>query len=685
MTETFETSDFYDLTLVADLALSPSGDRLAFVASEFDRDEDDRRTSLFVVSTDGSDSPYRLSRASDAGSPKWSPDGSKLAFLAARDEDAALSVQNDTGNSDEEEGDEAGDENAADDDDPKSQVWVFDLARGGDARQVTTRDEGVREFDWGPKSERIVISARDPTEEQAEYLAERRDGGPVEISRLQHRFDGKGFLDDVTTYLFIVDVATREERRLDDAYGGGAHEPGSGLQPAWGQERIAFLSNRTERPDDSSAVDVYTIDPAGANLRQITDTDLLASAPRWSPDDSQLAFVASDAINWHIPTQVFVADVETHEYRSITESLDRTVARANRVRWLDSDTLLAPIGDEGSNRLVRCFADGSDPEFTLESQRDYQTVQTFDHVGGTVALLSTEPDTVGDLYAMDADDLESGEPERLTTLNESFEGSHAMPGCRRVVYENESGDSIEGIVYFPADFDPEESDPHPLIVSIHGGPISYDAPEFKFDYAYWTDKGYVVLRPNYRGSSSYGREFSEVLRGEWGSCEVDDVTSGVEHLVERGWVDDDRTFVTGFSYGGITTGYLVTSTNRFAGAAAEHGIYDLRSCYGTDDAHKWWDNDFGLPWENPETYDSASSITDVGNVETPLLVTAGGDDWRCPPSQSEQLYISVKKQGVPAKLVVYPDEHHNIGDPDRAIHRLEQLTEWFETHDPGRV
>ncbi|WP_435157145.1 prolyl oligopeptidase family serine peptidase [Haladaptatus sp. DFWS20] len=681
MTQTFELDDFYDLTLASDIALSPDGDRLAFVASEFDRDEDERRTSLFVVPTDGSDDPYRLSRTSDAGSPNWSPDGSKLGFLAGRDQDTALSVQDEDVDSD--DADEA---TGTDDDEPKSQVWVFDLERGGDARQVIDREEGVREFDWGPNGDRLVVSARDPTEEQADYLEELRDGGPVEIDRLQHRYDGKGFLDDVTTYLFVVDVATREERRLDDAYGGGSFEPMSGLQPTWGSNRIAFISNRTERPDDSGVMDVYTIDPDGTGLRRVTDSDLTASAPRWSPDGARLAFIGSDAVNWHIPTQVYVSDDSADgEYRSVTDSLDRTVAHANRVRWMDDESMLAPVGDEGSTRLVRCFADGSAPEFTLESQDDYWTIRTFDHVGDTVALLSTEPETVGDLYALDVDELESGEPVRLTSLNDSFEESHAMPDCRRVVYENDSGDDVEGIAYLPADFDPADTSDLPLIVSIHGGPISYDAPEFKFEYAYWTDRGFVVFRLNYRGSSSYGREFSEVIRGDWGAREVEDVLAGVDHLVERGWVDIDRTFATGFSYGGITTGFLVTSTNRFAGAAAEHGIYDLRSCYGTDDAHKWWENDFGLPWENPEAYDSASSITDVGNVETPLLVTTGGDDWRCPPSQSEQLYVSVKKQGVPSKLVVYPDEHHNIGDPDRAVHRIEELTEWFETHDPGQV
>ncbi|WP_458189911.1 S9 family peptidase [Haladaptatus sp. NG-WS-4] len=682
MSETFELEDFYDLTLTTDVALSPDGSRLAFVADEFDREEDERRTSLFVVPTDGSDDPHRLSRASDASSPKWSSDGSKLGFLAAREEDTALSVRDDTedenGGDDEDEAVSAGD-----DDEPKPQLWVFDLERGGDARQVTDREEGVREFDWGPESDRLVVSARDPTDDQREYLDELRDGGPVEIDRLQHRFDGKGFLDDVTTYLFVVDLASREECRLDDAYGGGAYEPMTGLQPAWGTERIAFVSNRTERPDDSGVMDVFTIDPDGSDLRQVTDSELTAGSPRWSPDGSRLAFVGGDATNWHVPTQVYVAD--DGAYQSVTESLDRTVAHANRLRWADEETIFAPIADEGSVRLVRCFADGRDPEFTAESQGEYRTIRTFDLAGETAAFLFTEPRVVGDLYATTVSDLDAGEPSRLSDLNASFEESHAMPECRRVVYENDSGDDVEAIAYLPADFDPDDPDPRPLVVSIHGGPISYDAPEFRFEYAYWADRGYVVLRPNYRGSSSYGREFSEVIRGEWGSREVEDVLSGVDHLVERGWVDSDRTFATGFSYGGITTGFLVTSTDRFAAAAAEHGIYDLRSCYGTDDAHKWWENDFGLPWENPEAYDAASSITDVGNVETPLLITAGGEDWRCPPSQSEQLYVSVKKRGVPAKLVVYPDEHHNIGDPDRAVHRLDQLTEWFETHDPGRV
>jgi dipeptidyl aminopeptidase/acylaminoacyl peptidase len=269
---------------------------------------------------------------------------------------------------------------------------------------------------------------------------------------------------------------------------------------------------------------------------------------------------------------------------------------------------------------------------------------------------------------------------RVTAVNDDLIAEYPMPECERVSYESE-GHEIDGIVYLPPEFDRADPEPHPLVVSIHGGPTAYDAPGFSFEYAVWASRGYVVFCPNYRGGSSYGRAFAEELRGQWGTVEVTDIVAGVESMVERGWADSERVFGRGLSYGAIAQGYLVTQTDVLTAAAPEHGVYDLRAEFGTSDSQLWTETEFGLPWENTEQFDASSAITDAGNIDTPLLVMAGGQDWRCPPTQSEQLYVSAKKQGVDAKLVVYPDEHHNIGDPDRAVHRLEQLTEWFEKHD----
>ncbi len=680
-------TDYYELTFVTDVRISPDGRRAAVVADEFDAEEDERLSSVFVVPTDGSQEPHRLTRASSASSPRWSPDGTKLAVLAARDEDLAIRAGRapETDNDDDLEASE----------EPAAQVWVYDLDLGGDPRQVTDFEEGVREFDWSPDGERIVVSARDPTDEQREYLQRlREDDGPIEIDRLQHKYDGTGWLDDVTTYLFVVDLDSRETTRLDDAYGSGASEPATGLAPAWSPhgDRIAFLSNRSDWPDNSRAMDVYTIAPDGTGIRRITDNDLTASSPVWSPDGRKLAFGGRKHENMYEPTQVFVADLDAGGYESISADLDRPLGRGGSVVWTDETTLLGPIGDEGTTRLVRFHADGSPPERVFERQGRHRTIAGFHAAGDTTALLMSRPDDGTDAYAAETDVLtEAGSDDadpltRLTRVNEAFVEEHPMPQCERITFESEDPAldtaTVEALVYLPEGFDPDDPEPLPTIASIHGGPVSYDAPNFRFQYVHWTARGYAVVRVNYRGSSSYGQEFSEAISGDWGNREPTDIVNGVREAVDRGWADPDRLFVTGFSYGGVSTAFVLTQYDDFIAGAAEHGIYDRYSYFGTGDSHNRMESDFGLPWEEPETYESISSIGDVGGIDDPLLVTAGGQDWRCPPTQGEQLYVSVKKQGVPARLVVYPNEHHNIGDPDRAIHRIEELTGWFERFDP---
>ncbi len=690
---------YYDLTQVGEVAVSPDGERAAFTTTEYDPDADEGVSSLFVVPTDGSRDPHRLTRVSGAGSPTWSPDGDRLAFLAARDEDSDLRV----GREAEEEDDQ--DEGAEDgnggapaggngDDEPKSQVWAFDLALGGDAQQITDFEEGVREFDWAPDGERLVVTVRDPTDAESAYLDERREGGPVETERVQHKLDGVGYLDTVTSYLFVVGedavlgdhaADTDSARKLDDAYGRGAFEGLSGLQPDWGASgEIAFVSYRGDDPDSTLETDIYIVSPEGGDATAITDGGLSCNAPTWSPDGERLAFSAGDDTNWCIPTEARVWDGEEHV--SVTGDLDRTLARGSSFEWVDDSTFYTLVGDEARTRVVRCDADDADWERTFEAQGDDRAVAGLSIGGNTAAMGLSHPSEGHDPYALPVDDLSADEePDsltRLATVNDDLIGEYEMPEVRRVTFEND-GWEISGVLYHPPEYEPGESDPAPTVCAIHGGPVSYDEPVFSFAHSVLTSRGYLVFRPNYRGGSSFGRQFCETLHGRWGTVEASDIAAGVEALVDRGWTDPDRVFGYGFSYGGIAQGYLVTQyPDLFTAAAPEHGIYDLRSAYGTDDSHIWMENEYGYPWENRDEIDASSAINDIGNVETPLLVAAGGADWRCPPSQSEQLYVAAQQAGAECRLVVYEDEHHNIGDPDRAIHRLEEITSWYRRHDP---
>lgn len=696
--ETIAADSLYDVTSVLDTAVSPDGERVAFLTREYDPSEDDQVASLWVVPADGSREPHRLTRASSAGSPTWSPDGSRLGFIATRDRDPDLRVgqDNEDEEAEDEEGADDGDDKGGEDEEeeadsengePKPQVWAFDMELGGDARQLTTHEQGVSEFDWGPEGERIVVAARDPTDEEQEYLDQREDDGPIELERLQHKAEGQGWLDEVTTYLFVVDVESREAERLDEANDGG-YDYFGGLGPVWGpNDRIAYAANHTDWPDDNYVRDVYTIDPDGENQQRVTESDLMTSGLSWSPDGERLAFVGRDPENWYAPTEVFVTDGE--EYRSVSGDLNRVLHWSAGPQWLDDETLVTLIGDGGWTRFARLHVDG-EPERVFEGQDRLETVGALDHGGETIAIQTSRPTEGSDLFSLGVDALDAagggGEDPRtrLTDLNEEFIEDYPTPECTRITFEGARNDEVEALVYYPEDFDPDSPDKRGLVLTIHGGPMAYDAPGFSFQDSYFTSRGYIVCKVNYHGSTSYGRDFCESLRGDWNSLEVEDLLAGVDELVDRGWADPDRLFPTGFSQGGVNTAYLVTADDRWAAAAAEHGVYDLRSSFGTDDSQVWLEADFGLPWENPEAYDESSSITDVDSVETPLLVTAGENDWRCPPTQAEQLYVSVRKQGIDAKLVIYPGEHHNIGDPDRAIHRLETLDEWFATYDPER-
>jgi len=712
-------ADLYALLTPGQPRVSPDGRRVAYVVQGFRKKENDRYQNLWMVAADGSTPPHRLTRgATRDTAPAWSPDGRYLAFLSTREHEleVAATLAEAEGGTERKPGTP---------DKPQPQLWLLDTAWGGEPRQLTRRDEGVAEFDWSPDGRRLVFSSRDPEEAQKTYLDSIRgkgkegEKGPLVIDRIQHKQDGSGYLDDVKTHLFIVDVDTRQVTRLT---GGSCNE----TAPRWSPDGrwIAFTSNRTGDADNNHRNDLWLIGPDGAGARRLTAGDVGAGAASWSPDARSIAFVSSLVPeNYYLLRHLLVVEVDAAEavddlaacvgrgwsalggvvpdrpagdvvssaraypvplkstaFQVLTAGLDRPVV--GTPVWLNERELLFPTGDRGQTRLAWAGrGDRARPVFP-SCDRMGNVSHDAHAAGGVLVLGMSSPSAAPELYAVPLAALEEGVPEeratRLTYHNTWLE-ERLTARYERITFPSSGNVEVEALCALPPGFDPAQAKA-PLLVKIHGGPMSYDGPDFRFDVQHWAGQGYLVLMVNYRGSISYGEEFCQVIQGDWGPREHDDVMHGVQAVLDRGWVDADRMYCTGFSQGGIMTNWAVGHTGRFRAAASEHGMWDYVAAFGTDDCHRWWQDDLGVPWQNPERYRRISPAVGVENIRTPLLITAGELDWRCPLSQSEQLYLALKKRGVPTRLVIYQGERHAITSPRRALDRICRILRWFADH-----
>ncbi|HWI63439.1 MAG TPA: S9 family peptidase [Symbiobacteriaceae bacterium] len=702
MTSRLQLADYYNWHTISGIAIAPDGRRAVYVQRGARKAKNDHYTNLWLADTDGA-APHRLTRTlSRDSAPAFSPDGRYLAFLSTREHELEIA--------------EAQPKDAKKDEKPKTQVWLFDLQYGGEPRQITTLAEGVSEFDWAPDSARLVLAARTPTPGQQKYLESLRgeELGPYQLRRMQHKADSTGFLDEVRTHLHVVEVTTRAIRQLTDG-------PCDEEEPRWSPDGdwILFTSNRTGSPDANHREDLWLVRPDGSESRRLTFGDLSAYGPRWSPDSRRIAFVSSlmpensyklrhtlvidvaaaepvadlaacVGVGWSeigglVPDQFdatvasaadnarrYPVPLRTTPYRVLTGTLDRTMM--GTPRWLDDATLLTLAGDRGQTRLLRLSLTG-EATFVYPTDR-FHEVQSFETAAGRLIINVDSPTTGPDLYAFPAADPAGADPVRLTALNGALLADRSLAAYERVAYTGSRGDTVEALVALPPGWTPAAG-PAPLVVSIHGGPMAYDAPSFHFLRQYWAGMGYLVLMVNYHGSISYGEAFCEAIRGCWGPTEHGDVEAGVDELIARGWADPGRLFVTGFSQGGIMTNWAVGHTDRFRAAVSEHGMWNYLMSYGTDDCHRWWQDDLGVPWQNAETYARISPAASVANIKTPTLIMAGEHDWRCPLVESEQMYIGLQKRGVPTQLVVWQGEWHSISKPRRMVDRIRRICSWF--------
>ena len=653
--------DLYDFRFLTDAQISPDGERVAFAVRTVAPERDGYRSAIWLVPFDGSQEAVRFTSGPGQDTlPRWSPDGNTLAFVSDR---AAPEKKDGKKRK------------------PKN---LFVQPRdGGDAHQLTSFDDDCGDITWSPDGRRVAFTVKDAKGSDAD------DDAPRVYDRMRYKTD-EGFLSDQRRkHVWVVDVGGGEPRRLTDGDWDDQH-------PAWSPDgrEIAFISNRTAERERNTVADVHVVNVAGGATRRVTNEVGQFGNPSWSPDGTTIACygvekaIGSSARNVHL--WVWPA-AGGGKGKDLLAKWDRTVGsvvmsdmrsqvQTLAPRWTSDRKRLLFVGsDQGTANVYSVPVGGG--EVQAETLGAHQVVSlSLASDARRFACVFSHATCPGDVAVG-----ELGKGFRcLTDLNGELLRTRHITQPERVEFKGADGWTIEGWLMKPRGFDDKKK--WPLVLEVHGGPHSTYGNGFFHEFQVLTGRGYAVLYTNPRGSHAYGEKFSTACVGDWGGKDYEDLMAGVDHALKAGWVDEKRLYVTGGSYGGFMTNWIVGHTTRFRAAATQRSISNNISAFGTSDiGWHFWQHEMGeaTPWRDTSKLVERSPLTYVPKVKTPLLILHAERDLRCPIEQAEQFFIALRWHGVETTFVRFPEDNHDLtraGKPRNRVEHARRIADWFDAH-----
>ena len=670
--------DLFRFTWIGDPQVSPDGSRVAFVQVTVNEKADKYETSIWSVPMAGNEPPQRLTAGPRDTVPRWSPDGKRLAFLRGTEKDNKPQPGN---------------------------IWLLPL-NGGEAWQITFLPKGVQSLEWSPDGKTIAFTSKTkPTDLKTPEEKPEHESDVRVVTRAVYRSNGQGYLDparpahiwSITVPASLGDTATPKQLTT------GAFEENS---PIWSPDSktLYFTSRRDPEPYyRAGATDIYSMPAAGGEPAKIASVALGFGGDNTelalSSDGKRLAFRAApgeEALSYRQP-DLFVVDATAGaQMKNLTTSFDydvlsgltgdqrapRGAASSDPLWSADGRSVVALASKEGRANLYRFDAGSGKATPVTQGDHEVMGYSASPDRSKLVVLIST-PTNVGDLYAVEA----NGSLRRLTNVNEKLFAEVKLTPPEEIWYTSFDGKKIQTWVQKPPDFDPKRK--YPLILNIHGGPHAAYGYTFDHEFQWMAAKGYVVLYPNPRGSTSYGQDFGNVIQYRYPGDDYKDLMAGVDELIRRGYIDDKKLGVTGGSGGGLLTNWTVTQTDRFAAAVSQRSIGDWAAWWYSADFTLFQPNWFkAAPWQDPADYAARSPITHVEKIKTPLMLIEGEMDYRTPPpSGGETMFRALKFLKKPVVMVRFPDETHELsrsGKPWHRIERLEHIVNWFDKYLQGK-
>jgi dipeptidyl aminopeptidase/acylaminoacyl peptidase len=653
----FAVDDLFGIREVHDPQISLDSQFIAYTVTSTSLKDDKDETRIWMVPTAGGDPIALTAEGVSSDHPRWSPDGKFLAFLSSRKD--------------------------ADGDEGKTQIYLLNR-QGGEAERLTDTIQDVEDFAWSPDGKRLVLTLRDPSPEELEAAQTKgkdeestdktavskksKAQRPWVIDRLYFKDDTVGYLERRRTHLYVFDVSAKLMAQVSSGDYDDNH-------PAWSPDgkSLAFASNRSKPdPDATYAINIWVV-PAdnpdkGANPTQVTTGLGGDDQPAWSPDSKWIAYSTQldPKLLSYGTKHIAVAPAQGGPPKLLTLALDRNSEHPGFSP--DGKSVYFVVDDDGTQNLAQLnIADGKvtrpiGGRIMLES---YSVAKD----GILAANLSTM-DRPYELYTVP-----DGKLTRLSHVNDMWLSQFKLSPGEYVSFKSKDGTTVHGYIYKPFDFVAGKK--YPTIVRPHGGPVWAYYAEFQDLAQLLAANGYVVLFPNPRGSSGYGQDYCKAIFADWGNKDYQDDMAFVDDAIAQGIADPDKLGVGGWSYGGISTDFIIGQTNRFKAAISGAGAAEFTSLWGHDEYVRDYIAELGLPWEHRETWDHVAPFWHVQNIHTPTMFVGGNIDWNVPILGGEQMYISLKALGRDTLLVVYPDEYHGFKTPSHIKDLNERYLAWY--------